>query len=91
MVKNQLNSVNVIEFKVIIINLICFDCFSGPDLCVSSKQTLCPRNSLCINTLGSYTCVCQHGYYDVSSVIEPPVTSHPVCNGKLFQAAHLVQ
>ncbi|XP_038594782.1 uncharacterized protein LOC119918224 isoform X1 [Micropterus salmoides] len=54
--------------------------WDGPDLCAFSKQTLCPRNSLCINTLGSYTCVCQHGYYDVSSVIVPPVASHPVCS-----------
>lgn len=56
--------------------------WNGPDLCASSKQPLCPRNSLCINTLGSYTCVCQHGYYDVTSVIEPPAASHPVCNEK---------
>ncbi|CAK6959968.1 uncharacterized protein LOC122975499 isoform X2 [Scomber scombrus] len=53
--------------------------WDGPDLCA---KTLCPRNSLCINTLGSYTCVCQHGYYDVSSVIEPPVSSHPLCDEK---------
>ncbi|XP_034721257.1 uncharacterized protein LOC117939989 [Etheostoma cragini] len=56
--------------------------WEGPDLCASSKRTLCPPNSLCINTLGSYACLCQHGYYDVSSVIEPPVASHPVCNEK---------
>ncbi|XP_059182114.1 uncharacterized protein LOC131960859 isoform X2 [Centropristis striata] len=56
--------------------------WEGPDLCASPKRTLCPHNSLCINTLGSYTCVCQHGYYDVSSVIKPPATSHPVCNEK---------
>ncbi|XP_031732724.1 uncharacterized protein LOC116399603 [Anarrhichthys ocellatus] len=56
--------------------------WKGPDLCASSRRTLCPRNSLCINTLGSYTCVCQHGYYDVSSFIEPPAASYPVCNEK---------
>ncbi|KAL6117081.1 uncharacterized protein ACO6RY_14943 [Pungitius sinensis] len=56
--------------------------WNGPDLCASSKRTFCPLNSLCINTLGSYTCVCQHGYYDVSAVMEPPVASHPVCNEK---------
>ncbi|XP_035537038.1 uncharacterized protein LOC118342556 [Morone saxatilis] len=56
--------------------------WDGPDLCASSSQTLCPRNSLCINTLGSYTCVCRHGYYNVSSFFEPPVASHPVCNEK---------
>ncbi|KAI3366496.1 hypothetical protein L3Q82_000629 [Scortum barcoo] len=56
--------------------------WDGPDLCASSKKMLCPHNSLCINTMGSYTCVCRHGYYDVSSVTEPPVASHPVCNEK---------
>ncbi|XP_039647026.1 uncharacterized protein LOC120553035 [Perca fluviatilis] len=56
--------------------------WEGPDLCAFSKQTLCPLNSLCINTLGSYACLCQHGYYDVSSVIDPPVASHPICNEK---------
>ncbi|XP_029317746.1 uncharacterized protein LOC115028247 isoform X2 [Cottoperca gobio] len=56
--------------------------WDGPDLCGSFKQTLCDRNSLCINTLGSYTCVCRHGFYDGSSVFEPVATSHPVCNEK---------
>lgn len=56
--------------------------FTGPDLCASSQHTLCPQNSLCINTLGSYICVCKHGYYDVSAFITPHVASHPVCNGK---------
>lgn len=55
---------------------------TGPDLCTSATETLCPRNSLCINTLGSYSCVCQHGHYDVSSFIKPPVASHPACNGE---------
>lgn len=99
MVKNQLSLVKskvchrrqTKNFLFPEILYICFDCLSGPDLCASSKQTLCPHNSLCINTLGSYTCVCQHGYYDVSSVIEPPVASHPICNGKLFQVTYLVQ
>ncbi|XP_018552655.1 uromodulin-like 1 [Lates calcarifer] len=54
--------------------------WDGHDLCASAQHTLCPRNSLCLNTLGSFTCVCQHGYYDVSPVIEPPTASHPVCN-----------
>lgn len=52
---------------------------SGPDMCVS-KRSLCPRSSLCINTLGSYMCVCQSGYYDVSSVIDS-AASRPLCKG----------
>lgn len=64
-----------LQFSVVLL-------FSGPDLCAFSIQSLCPRNSLCINTPGSYTCVCQQGYYDVSSIIKP-VAPHPVCNGKL--------
>ncbi|XP_071330885.1 uncharacterized protein [Trachinotus anak] len=56
--------------------------WDGHDLCASFKHTLCSRNSLCINTLGSFTCVCQHGYYDVSPVIQPAVASHPICNEK---------
>uniref|UniRef100_A0A3P8Q0M8 ZP domain-containing protein n=2 Tax=Astatotilapia calliptera TaxID=8154 RepID=A0A3P8Q0M8_ASTCA len=55
--------------------------WDGPDLC-ASKQPLCSHNSLCINTLGSYSCVCQHGYYDVSSVTERAPASHPVCQEK---------
>lgn len=53
----------------------------GHDMCASFKHTVCPRNSLCINTLGSFTCVCQHGHYDVSLVIEPRLASNPICNG----------
>ncbi|XP_074554894.1 uncharacterized protein LOC141810930 [Halichoeres trimaculatus] len=56
--------------------------WEGPDLCASSKNTLCPRNSQCINTLGSYMCVCQHGYYDVSSVIKPAAVSSLHCSEK---------
>ncbi|XP_028256405.1 uncharacterized protein LOC114432539 [Parambassis ranga] len=52
--------------------------WDGPDLC-TSRKTLCPHKSLCINTLGSFSCVCQDSNYDVSSVIEPPAASHPVC------------
>ncbi|XP_073336944.1 uncharacterized protein [Pagrus major] len=55
--------------------------WDGPDLCAFSTQSLCPHNSLCINTPGSYTCVCQQGYYDVSPFIKP-AASQPVCNEK---------
>ncbi|XP_015830610.3 uncharacterized protein [Nothobranchius furzeri] len=65
--------------------------WEGPDFC-SSRQLLCPQNSACINTLGSYLCVCQHGYHDVSSFIEAPAALHPVCKDKgLFnQCLHKV-
>ncbi|XP_035466913.1 uncharacterized protein LOC118286514 isoform X2 [Scophthalmus maximus] len=56
--------------------------WNGHDMCASFKHTVCPRNSLCINTLGSFTCVCQHGHYDVSLVIEPRLASNPICNEK---------
>ncbi|KAK5607695.1 hypothetical protein CRENBAI_024056 [Crenichthys baileyi] len=55
--------------------------WDGPNLC-AFKQAFCPRNSFCINTLGSYLCVCQDGYYDVSSFIDMPAASHPVCKDK---------
>nr|XP_019955532.1 PREDICTED: uncharacterized protein LOC109637536 isoform X2 [Paralichthys olivaceus] len=54
--------------------------WNGHDLCSAFKHKVCPRNSLCINTLGSFACVCQHGYYDVRAVIEPRVASNPICN-----------
>ncbi|XP_029901587.1 uncharacterized protein LOC115355077 isoform X2 [Myripristis murdjan] len=56
--------------------------WDGPDECASSKQSVCPSDSLCINTLGSYMCVCRHGYYDVASAIVPSVASPPVCSKK---------
>lgn len=56
-------------------------CVSGPDMCPPVTPPLCPGNSLCINTLGSFTCVCKHGYYDVSRVVEPQVPSKLICNG----------
>ncbi|XP_041637324.1 uncharacterized protein LOC121505835 [Cheilinus undulatus] len=56
--------------------------WDGPDLCASSKHKLCPHHSLCINTLGSFICICQHGFYDVSSVIKPRAGLHPQCNEK---------
>nr|XP_020505189.1 uncharacterized protein LOC109995715 [Labrus bergylta] len=56
--------------------------WDGPDLCASSKHALCPPKSLCINTLGSYVCVCRHGYYDVSALIKHRAVSSPHCNEK---------
>ncbi|XP_024857903.1 uncharacterized protein LOC108249374 [Kryptolebias marmoratus] len=55
--------------------------WEGPDVCVS-QQPVCPPHSLCINTLGSHMCVCQRGYYDVSSVIDPASASRPLCKDK---------
>ncbi|KAF3859643.1 hypothetical protein F7725_022042 [Dissostichus mawsoni] len=43
------------------------------------ERYVCPSDSLCINTFGSYTCVCKHEHYDVSSVSEPLPTSNPLC------------
>ncbi|KAG7215847.1 hypothetical protein INR49_021819, partial [Caranx melampygus] len=54
--------------------------WDGHNLCASVE--LCPRNSLCINTLSSFICVCQHGYYDISPLIQRAVASHPVCSEK---------
>ena len=54
---------------------------SGQDLCSASKHKVCPRNSLCINTLGSFACVCQHGFYDVRAVSKIRGASKPICNG----------
>ncbi|XP_051912052.1 uncharacterized protein LOC127594123 [Hippocampus zosterae] len=54
----------------------------GPDLCAPSRRALCPQNSQCVNTLGSFHCACNLGYYDVSAVLQPPVPSYPLCNEK---------
>ncbi|XP_041834102.1 uromodulin-like 1 [Melanotaenia boesemani] len=72
---DSLNSPNITVKKGVIY-------WDGPDLCTSSKQPLCPHNSLCINTLGWYSCVCQVGYYDVSSIMDPPAASRPHCKDK---------
>lgn len=63
----------------------------GPDLCASSESSLCPVNSLCVSTLGSYACVCQHGHYDVSSVVEPPTAARPLCYGMPIKSSTHVQ
>ncbi|XP_053719512.1 pancreatic secretory granule membrane major glycoprotein GP2-like [Synchiropus splendidus] len=52
--------------------------WTGPDLCSSRRR--CPRNSLCLNTLGSFACLCQQGYYDVSPVLQMKTPRTPVCH-----------
>ncbi|XP_054609684.1 uncharacterized protein LOC129168434 isoform X2 [Dunckerocampus dactyliophorus] len=55
--------------------------WDGPDLCALYAQS-CPQNAQCINTLGSYHCACNTGYYDVSAVLQPPAPSQRICNEK---------
>ncbi|KAJ8245264.1 hypothetical protein GJAV_G00268880 [Gymnothorax javanicus] len=45
--------------------------WNDPDECSSSAQDQCGSNSVCINTLDSFTCVCQSGYYDLSPFLQP--------------------
>ncbi|KAK6314560.1 hypothetical protein J4Q44_G00140890 [Coregonus suidteri] len=58
--------------------------WDDPDECATPDLNRCDSNSLCVNTLNSYTCVCQHGFYDVGPAFVPPPTpaSHPVCYEK---------
>ncbi|XP_014064281.2 uncharacterized protein [Salmo salar] len=58
--------------------------WDDPDECATPDLNRCDANSLCVNTLNSYTCVCQHGFYDVGPAFVPPPTpaSHPVCYEK---------
>nr|XP_033470436.1 uncharacterized protein LOC117249140 [Epinephelus lanceolatus] len=80
-VEDQLNYIRSLNANMTVTDGVIY--WDGLDLCASSEQTLCPRNSLCINTLGSYTCLCKQGYYDVSFVIErPAAASQPICNEK---------
>ena len=37
------------------------------DINECEKQDVCPGNSQCINTNGSYTCVCDEGYFHVQT------------------------
>ena len=46
------------------------------DECIDSEVTgVCPQNSLCNNTNGSFTCDCQEGYQELQN---------GTCNGKSF-------
>ncbi|KAJ8249996.1 hypothetical protein COCON_G00232120 [Conger conger] len=45
--------------------------WQDPDECVDSALNECGSHSLCINTLDSFTCVCQPGYYDLSPFLTP--------------------
>ncbi|XP_072309642.1 uncharacterized protein [Eucyclogobius newberryi] len=51
----------------------------GPDLCLSGP---CPQNSVCLNTLGSFSCLCAEGHYDVQAFTRRPASALPVCSDK---------
>ncbi|XP_064175097.1 pancreatic secretory granule membrane major glycoprotein GP2-like isoform X1 [Anguilla rostrata] len=41
------------------------------DECDSPALNKCSSNSVCINTLDSFTCVCEPGYYSLSPILSP--------------------
>ncbi|KAG5267677.1 hypothetical protein AALO_G00224390 [Alosa alosa] len=45
--------------------------WDDPDECSMLELNQCTPHSVCINTLDSYTCVCQSGYYDISPFLSP--------------------
>ncbi|XP_063074242.1 uncharacterized protein LOC134464837 [Engraulis encrasicolus] len=45
--------------------------WDDPDECSLLVPSPCAPHSVCINTLDSYTCVCQKGYYDISPLLTP--------------------
>ena len=50
---------------IIIINSISLDI----DECLESNTTaVCPRDSQCVNTNGSYTCTCDEGYFHLQDL-----------------------
>ncbi|KAK7878138.1 hypothetical protein WMY93_031219 [Mugilogobius chulae] len=53
--------------------------WTGPDLCLSSP---CPKNSVCLNSLGSFSCLCREGHYDVRAFVRTSGSALPVCNDK---------
>ncbi|XP_062374413.1 uncharacterized protein LOC134062432 isoform X2 [Sardina pilchardus] len=50
--------------------------WDDPDECSMLELNHCTPHSVCINTLDSYTCVCQSGYYDISPLISPTTACH---------------
>ncbi|XP_048864455.1 uncharacterized protein LOC125738949 isoform X2 [Brienomyrus brachyistius] len=59
--------------------------WDDPDECASYELNRCDSSSTCINTLLSYTCVCQEGYYDVGRFLIPPVPSACYKNGMFVE------
>ncbi|XP_035257528.1 uncharacterized protein LOC118218897 isoform X5 [Anguilla anguilla] len=45
--------------------------WDDPDECDSPTLNKCSSNSVCINTLDSFTCVCEPGYYSLSPILSP--------------------
>ncbi|XP_035257542.1 uncharacterized protein LOC118218904 isoform X3 [Anguilla anguilla] len=45
--------------------------WDDPDECDSPALNKCGSNSVCINTLDSFTCVCEPGYYSLSPILSP--------------------
>ncbi|XP_035257598.1 pancreatic secretory granule membrane major glycoprotein GP2-like isoform X3 [Anguilla anguilla] len=45
--------------------------WDDPDECDSPALNKCSSNSVCINTLDSFTCVCEPGYYSLSPILSP--------------------
>ncbi|KAJ8386072.1 hypothetical protein AAFF_G00177610 [Aldrovandia affinis] len=68
--KEQLDYINSLNHPHIIVedDIIYWD---DSDECDSPTQNDCGSNSLCINTLDSFTCVCKPGYYDTSPFLGP--------------------
>ncbi|XP_023666752.2 uncharacterized protein [Paramormyrops kingsleyae] len=59
--------------------------WDDPDECGSYELNWCDSSSTCINTLLSYTCVCQEGYYNVGHFLIPPVPSACYKNGMFVE------
>uniref|UniRef100_A0A915KRW0 EGF-like calcium-binding domain-containing protein n=1 Tax=Romanomermis culicivorax TaxID=13658 RepID=A0A915KRW0_ROMCU len=45
-----------------------------------NATVICPKNSDCYDTPGSYRCVCNRGFRNVA----PPTAPRPFCQGDLF-------